>query len=537
MPVYNSEDFLKDSLNSILNQTFSDLELICVDDGSTDDSLAILNDFADSDSRVKVFALDHLGGGNARNFGLKHIKGEYLYLMDSDDILDLNAFEDFYSISKSQNLDFLIFKAKRHDVDTDSYSEIDYYTMPLLSDFVKDNVFSFKDIGDLIFKINVAPWCKFYNTKFILGTGAKFREGSKFHDNQFFWDIIFQAERILFLDEFYYTQNVHSKSLTESCDKNHIDIIDVLNGVIELFVKHNQFDNFKEQLFNDKVYSFIQRYDDILDEYKEPFYSKMKEDFQSLKYTDFRNCLHPQRRFLFDSVLISKDYQDFNLLKEIFPIFTNSKISFKDSINAFNEWYSQLDDEYKKFFFDYSNFDLSQKFEFNLYNYKISIIIPVFNVEDYLENAFNSLLNQTIGFENLEIIFVDDASTDNSPQIIKEYSDMHDNVISIFLYENSGNACHPRNVGMNQSTSDYFMFLDPEEILLTNACELLYDNIVFAGWDMVSGFHCEDKEVPQYLWKNISTGSQNSCNEQSKNIRDNIFKRSLIKIKGFFKFE
>ena len=95
MPVYNAARFLDESVNSILNQTLDDLELICVDDGSTDDSLSILNDFASKDDRVKVFSLDHQGGGNARNYGLTQITGEYLFCMDADDTLDLNAFEDF----------------------------------------------------------------------------------------------------------------------------------------------------------------------------------------------------------------------------------------------------------------------------------------------------------------------------------------------------------------------------------------------------------------------------------------------------------
>ena len=112
MPVYNCGDFLNESVESILNQTLSDLELICVDDGSTDNSLEILREYESQDSRVKIFALNHIGGGDARNFALKQVCGEYLYFIDADDVLDLNAFEDFYSIAKSKNLDFLIFKAK-----------------------------------------------------------------------------------------------------------------------------------------------------------------------------------------------------------------------------------------------------------------------------------------------------------------------------------------------------------------------------------------------------------------------------------------
>lgn len=185
--------------------------------------------------------------------------------------------------------------------------------------------------------------------------------------------------------------------------------------------------------------------------------------------------------------------------------------------------------------------------------YKISVIIPVYNVSRYIENAFNSLLNQSIGFENLQIIFVDDASTDNSDRIIKDYSDRYDNVISIFLDKNSGYAGRPRNVGMDYATADYLMFLDPDDVYLTTACELLYNEISSNNLDIVSGVHCDGKEVPKHLWSNILTDSTDSFNGQvneivkdssfelevasideypsiiaAANVWDKIFKRSLI---------
>lgn len=186
MPVYNAEQFLKESVNSILNQTFGDLELICVDDGSSDNSLDILNEFKNNDNRVRIFSLDHQGGGNARNYGLTQIKGKYLYCMDADDTIKSDAFETFYQIAEEKDLDFLVFKATHHNVEKDEYYETDYHNMTRISELVHDNVFNYKDLGDVLFDFNVSPWCKFYNAKFIKKTKAEFRENSKFHDNQFF---------------------------------------------------------------------------------------------------------------------------------------------------------------------------------------------------------------------------------------------------------------------------------------------------------------------------------------------------------------
>lgn len=119
--------------------------------------------------------------------------------------------------------------------------------------------------------------------------------------------------------------------------------------------------------------------------------------------------------------------------------------------------------------------------------YKISIILPVFNVEKYVERAFNSILNQTIGFENLEVIFVDDCSTDNSAEIIQNFVNAHENVKYYCLSENSGAAGKPRNVGMKYAQADYLMFLDPDDVFTQDACEVLYTEITNGQLDVVSG--------------------------------------------------
>ena len=528
MPVYNCEDYLKDSVESIINQTLSDLELICVDDGSSDNSLNILKEYEKQDSRVKVFSLNHLGAGDTRNFALNHICGEYLYFMDADDILDLNAFEDFYRISKSKNLDFLMFKAKQYDVINKTTSERYYYNMAPISKF-KDKVFNFKDLNNLIFNINVAPWCKFYNARFVLDSGAKFRSASKFNDNQFFWDIIFQAERIYFLDEFYYTQNVHPNSLIESAGKSHCDKVDVVNDIWELFKKHGQFDKFKQQLYKNKVASYVRRYGEIKDEFKELFFKKIKNDLKNIKDSNFRDYLGLARTFAFDSVMISKSHDDFDILKEFYYILRNDSNDVNQKMNQSRSWFDKLSKSHKRFAFNHirtyfinHELTLDNREFLNSFQYDISIIIPVFNVENHLDDAFNSILNQTFGFDNLEIIFVDSESTDGSSQIIKEYSDKFENVISIFLDKDDGYAGLSRNIGMYYATSKYLMFFDPEDIFLEDACRLLHNEIASNDLDIVSGVHADGDLVPEYLWRDILTDPQDSLENGVSKVADMV---------------
>ena len=110
-------------------------------------------------------------------------------------------------------------------------------------------------------------------------------------------------------------------------------------------------------------------------------------------------------------------------------------------------------------------------------NDKISIILPIFNVGDHLRGGIDSLVNQTIGCENLEIIMVNDCSTDGSGEIIDEYADKYDCCVAIHHEKNSGAAYTPRNTGIDACTGDYIMFLDPDDRYTPDACEVLYNAV------------------------------------------------------------
>ena len=173
--------------------------------------------------------------------------------------------------------------------------------------------------------------------------------------------------------------------------------------------------------------------------------------------------------------------------------------------------------------------------------YKISIILPVFNVADTLHNAFDSILKQSIGFENLEVIFVDDKSNDESANIIKNFANDHENVKAICLDENSGFAGKPRNVGIENATADYLMFLDPDDVFLENACELLYENITENNLELVSGNYNinRDSQIVRNNWNIISLDDKESLevNDIDENYKllmttpslwAKIFKKSFI---------
>ena len=136
--------------------------------------------------------------------------------------------------------------------------------------------------------------------------------------------------------------------------------------------------------------------------------------------------------------------------------------------------------------------------------YLISVIIPVYNAENYLKKTISSVINQSIGFNNIELILVDDNSNDNSRRIIEDYSSKYSNIKTYFSKNNHGFPGFGRNVGLELATAEYVMFLDNDDEYECDICKNLYGTIVNENVDMVSCgrvFVDDDKNVnDNYSW-------------------------------------
>ena len=114
IPVYNSEKYLERCLKSVIYQTYENLEIICVNDGSEDNSLEILEDFKKKDERVKIISTENKGQSHARNKGLKESSGDYVSFIDSDDWVSLSLYEKFISaLNNSEGFEIFLFNARK----------------------------------------------------------------------------------------------------------------------------------------------------------------------------------------------------------------------------------------------------------------------------------------------------------------------------------------------------------------------------------------------------------------------------------------
>ena len=110
-------------------------------------------------------------------------------------------------------------------------------------------------------------------------------------------------------------------------------------------------------------------------------------------------------------------------------------------------------------------------------DYKISVIVPIYNAEKYLKRCINSIINQSIGFKNIELILLDDNSSDSSKQIIKKFDKKFENIKGIYLTKNHGLPGPVRNIGIFNATAQYIMFLDNDDYYEEDFCEIMYNEI------------------------------------------------------------
>ena len=157
IPVYNVEKFLRDCIESVINQTLSDIEIICINDGSPDNSIDILNEYASIDPRITVISQENRGLSVARNRGMRLAKGKYLYFIDSDDkLLDPDALEVLYTKAEEKNTDILIATSVYYSQLTGKYERRPVHTqVDKLAEEFGDRVFNYHDLDKYLFYIPV----------------------------------------------------------------------------------------------------------------------------------------------------------------------------------------------------------------------------------------------------------------------------------------------------------------------------------------------------------------------------------------------
>ena len=213
IPVYNCEKTLERCLESVVNQTFKDLEILIINDGSPDGSEAICLSFAEADERIKYFKRKNGGLAQVRNLALEKAKGEYLCFVDSDDFIDLNAVAFMYEKAEKEKSDILLCgyfsengKAVKRVVYTGDKEKLD---------------FSLLKANDLI----DPAWNKLYRLDFLRKSGVKFPDGQYYEDTFFNLSLLPFNPKITVLDECFYHYVLNMGSITRRYNKEKLSTI------------------------------------------------------------------------------------------------------------------------------------------------------------------------------------------------------------------------------------------------------------------------------------------------------------------------
>ncbi len=232
VPVYNVENYLAQCIESIINQTLRDIEIICINDGSSDSSKEILEKFQNEDKRIIIINKTNGGYGSSCNAGINLAKGEYISIVESDDFIDKNMFEDLYNFAKENNADVVksaYYEFKDEDSEISKINWSKQYKMP-------EKTFQIKDCTQLVY-FHPSIWSCIYKKTFLDKNNIRFVEakGAGWADNPFQIQTLCLAKRIFYTDNAYYYYRLTNPASSSNIVniKNPFDRSDEVHGFLD----------------------------------------------------------------------------------------------------------------------------------------------------------------------------------------------------------------------------------------------------------------------------------------------------------------
>lgn len=224
VPVYNVEEYLDECIQSILKQSYNDIELILVDDGSSDKSLVICQDYEKKDTRVLVLKQSHKKAAAARNTGIRAAKGEYITFVDSDDYIDTTAYERLITIMETKNLDVI---RGSYCIEVNKMYKNDVQREKISKDVMSGPQYFNEVYGKNLYCVHVG--IGIYKREYIIANNLFFYEGITHEDELWIPRMVLNAQRICHVDDYYYFYRYREGSVMRRKDhtQNGIDCVTV----------------------------------------------------------------------------------------------------------------------------------------------------------------------------------------------------------------------------------------------------------------------------------------------------------------------
>lgn len=446
IPVYNAEQYLKQCMESVLGQTLKEIEIICIDDGSTDNSLNILREYQKKDNRIIIFSQENQGAAVARNKGLELAKGIYVAFMDPDDYYpDSEVLLSLFEISCDKQA--LIAGGSLSLDRNGEFCQLKYEIQDERI-FLKDGFLLYEDYQyDFYYQRFI------YSKRLLDENFIRFPLYRRGQDIPFFVEAMIAAKKFYAVERVTYCYRVGHKKINWGNDTIAIHAIQATSEIIKIAESH-QFKKLSDRCIARLLYYA----EEIL---------YCNNNIEVLEVLD-------------------------NEIRKINDENSEEIVNKKEAVLIKIRFLLQLEKSKKN-----KNVEIIAG---ESYPAKVSIIIPVYNVEKFLVECLDSICGQTL--QEIEIVCVNDGSTDKSLDILKRYA-YDDQRIIVLSQENSGLSV-ARNSGIKFAHSEYIYFCDSDDKLEITALENLYNRAKKDNLEMLyfnADVFFENKELENRLYQ------------------------------------
>lgn len=459
IPVYNGEEFLARCLDSVFAQTLEALQVICVNDGSTDGSADILDQYQQKHPGMIVITQENGGLSAARNAGLAKATGEYVDFLDCDDWLQANALERLYARARRDALDMLfydgetVYESEKIRAEFPAYETL-YKTKTRIKGPVATGEELFVQLVDG--RSYRASACMYLlRMEYLRQQGLSFLQGVYYEDNVFTLQCLLCAQRAGVEAVPYYKRSMRGSSIvTAKKDFRHVRSYYICQNALQQFLLAHSFGSDTIRCAKQQIASLMtharQTYADLTADAR----ATAMEQYPEAQMIDAMLCMN--------GVSVTKASMPEEKAAPKQPWMN------RRTLRAYAQQAYQPEHPF------------------------VSVILPMYNAADLLEETLYDLQHQSL--QNFEMIFVDDGSTDRSCAIVEEYA-RKDKRIRLIRQKNQY-AGVARNTGMAQAKGDYLIFLDADDRFADELLLHAYACAV-ANRAQVVLFHADLLQMPQ----------------------------------------
>lgn len=337
IPVYNVEKYLKECLDSVVNQTLSDIEIICINDCSPDNSLSIIKEYTNNDSRIKLIDLEqNQGQGAAKNIGIDNAQGEYIMFLDPDDWLETDACELAYKQISDNNNDFAYFNLKFFDELSGEY-KIDHLRLkPFLLKLGKDS-FSFDELdipyigfGEAVYKI--------YNRDFLNKNNIRFSQNRFGEDIPFYIKSVISTNNVSVIDKPLYVYRLREQSAITN-PLNYKELLSSRKKAYEIAISSKDEKKIKMYLVAhiSQIMARYKTWDNLDKTSRKDFYNMIKKEFLFIEKENNLNKIKNYINYFKFKLHIILPYQLFCLIENLEYISQNIfaiKNEYKNNVKS-----------------------------------------------------------------------------------------------------------------------------------------------------------------------------------------------------------